>query len=76
MSEAKGFEEALDHLENRVRKLEAGDISLDEALVLFEEGVSLARTCHEHLDAAEERVSALTRGATEIQHSPLDEPSS
>ena len=38
MSEKPNFEHALSELETRVRKLEAGEVSLDEALQLFEEG--------------------------------------
>ena len=51
MPDKTGFEEALSALEERVRKLESGEIGLEEALALFEEGVALARTCHEHLEA-------------------------
>lgn len=70
-SEEVGFEGALEELERRVRKLESGDVPLDEALRLFEEGVSLARACHEQLEAAEERIVALTRGVDGIQSSPM-----
>ena len=49
------FEQALSQLEQRVRALEAGDVPLDEALTLFEEGMELSRTCHEQLEAAEEK---------------------
>jgi exodeoxyribonuclease VII small subunit len=49
-------------------------VPLNEALSLFEEGVELARTCHEHLDAAQERVTALTRGRQGIDESPLTDP--
>jgi exodeoxyribonuclease VII small subunit len=69
-----GFESALAKLEERVRKLEAGEVPLDEALTLFEEGVHLARTCHTHLDEAERRVAALTRGAAGVEERPLQEP--
>ncbi len=71
MSDAPAFEESLGALEERVRKLEAGEVSLEDALTLFEEGVELARTCHEQLEAAEQRVAALTRGATGIEERPL-----
>ena len=74
MSEEQGFEEALEALEKRVRKLESGDVPLDEALQLFEEGVGLARTCHDHLEAAERRVATLSRGADGIEEAPLSEP--
>jgi exodeoxyribonuclease VII small subunit len=69
-----GFEQALGALEDRVRRLESGEVSLDEALALFEEGVALARTCHEHLAAAEQRVAALTDGADGPEERPLPEP--
>jgi exodeoxyribonuclease VII small subunit len=68
------FEEALQELERRVRRLESGEIPLEEALALFEEGVTLARTCHEHLEAAEKRVAALTRGSRGVEERPLVEP--
>jgi exodeoxyribonuclease VII small subunit len=75
MSETRvGFESSLRELEDRVRRLEAGDIPLEDALRLFEEGVSLARACHEQLEAAEQRVAALVRGGQGIEERPLPEP--
>lgn len=65
------FEEALGELEKRVRALETGEIPLDEALRLYEEGVSLARTCHEQLEAADRRVAQLSRGPAGIEERPL-----
>jgi len=65
------FENALEELEKRVRRLEAGDVPLDEALELFEEGVGLARTCHEQLDAAEQRVAMLLHGQEGIEETDL-----
>lgn len=60
MAEPRSFEAALTELETRVARLERGDLELEEALRLFEEGVSLVRECHEKLDAAEGRVVALS----------------
>lgn len=74
MSEEPGFEDTLAELERRVRKLEAGDVPLEEALSLFEEGVDLARRCHDKLEAAEQRVLALSQGASGILEEPLEEP--
>ena len=69
------FEHSLEELETRVRRLEAGEIPLDEALRLFEEGVGLARTCHEQLDAAEQRVAMLVQGGKGIEERDLpDKP--
>ena len=66
-----GFEDALGALEERVRSLESAGVPLDKALTLFEEGVSLARACHEHLEAAEKRVAALSRGGAGIDETPF-----
>ncbi len=54
------FEAALGRLEEVVRRLESGDIPLEEALELFAEGAELARHCHEILDQAEQRLEVLT----------------
>jgi exodeoxyribonuclease VII small subunit len=71
--DAASFEQALAELEDRVRTLEAGEVPLDRALKLFEEGVGLARTCHEQLEAAQARVSALSRGGKGIEDTPIPE---
>lgn len=54
------FEELYRRLEETVRKLEAGDLSLAESLALFEEGTSLAEQCNALLDRADLRVRQLT----------------
>ncbi|MEZ4321521.1 MAG: exodeoxyribonuclease VII small subunit [Myxococcota bacterium] len=71
MSAPERFEDALAELEARVRRLEGGELPLDEALTLYEEGVELARTCHEQLEEAEKRVAALSRGGAGIEERPL-----
>jgi exodeoxyribonuclease VII small subunit len=58
MNELK-FEEALARLEEIVRSLEQGEAALDEALVLFEEGVKLARFCNTKLDEAEAKIEIM-----------------
>lgn len=55
------FEEALQKLEDIVRKMEAGDMSLEESLKAFEEGIRLARFCSKKLDEAERRVDILLK---------------
>ncbi len=64
------FEQSLGELEQRVVRLEHGELDLDEALRLFEEGVTLVRQCQEILDHAEARVTTLS-GATEPGRSPF-----
>ena len=53
------FESAFEQLEQSVRKLEAGQLSLAEATDLFEEGMKLAKRCNELLSTTELRVSRL-----------------
>ncbi len=55
------FEDALARLETVVARLEGGDLALEEALSLFEEGVRLTRLCSARLDEAERKVSLLLR---------------
>ena len=57
------FEEALAGLERIVRDLEGGDLPLDDALKLFEEGVRLSRFCGAKLDEAEKKIEILMKGA-------------
>jgi len=53
------FEDALKKLEDIARKMEAGDIPLDEALKSFEEGIRLIRFCSARLEETERRVEML-----------------
>ncbi|MCI8525808.1 MAG: exodeoxyribonuclease VII small subunit [Oscillospiraceae bacterium] len=63
MSEAsKSFEAGLRRLEEIVRKLESGDLPLEEALSLFEEGTALAKSGNALLDQAELKVARLMKG--------------
>jgi exodeoxyribonuclease VII small subunit len=55
------FEESLKKLETIVDQLEKGDISLEESLKLFEEGVGLSAACKKELDAAEGKVQMLVK---------------
>jgi len=55
------FEESLRKLEAIVDQLEKGDLSLEDSLKLFEEGVSLSAVCKKELDAAEGKVQMLVK---------------
>jgi exodeoxyribonuclease VII small subunit len=61
MTEGPDFETALKRLEEIVKKLETGELSLDSALELFEEGIKLSRLCHTTLEQAERRVEILLK---------------
>jgi exodeoxyribonuclease VII small subunit len=58
---SSSFEQALERLEGVVGRLEDGDVPLEEALKLFEEGVRLTRLCAKKLDEAEKKVELLSR---------------
>ena len=57
------FEEALNKLEEKVRLLEGGNITLDESLAAFEDAVGIVKICNERLEAAEGRVRLLVESA-------------
>ena len=57
------FERSLARLEEVVRRLESPQLSLDEAMKLFEEGVGLSHECQKHLEEAEGRVEILLKKA-------------
>lgn len=55
----KDFEAALAELEQIVKRLEDGDLPLEDSLQLYERGVHLSRFCHARLEEAERRVEIL-----------------
>jgi len=57
------FERSLARLEEVVRRLESPQLSLDEAMRLFEEGVALSRECQKQLEEAEGKVEILLKKA-------------
>jgi exodeoxyribonuclease VII small subunit len=54
------FEQAFAELENDVRKLEAGGLTLEEGMALFERGQALAAHCNKQLDEAELKIKQIT----------------
>ena len=58
-SEEKSFEELMEELENITTKLEKEQISLDESVKLFEEGMNISKECNKKLEEAERRITML-----------------
>ncbi len=58
----KDFEAAITELETIVKRLEEGDLTLEQSLELYERGVTLSRYCHGRLEQAERRIEVLTDG--------------
>jgi exodeoxyribonuclease VII small subunit len=70
---ATTFEAMMGRLQSLVDKLEEGNLTLDESIRSFEEGMDLVKKCTEVLDKAEERIQKLTRDASgKPVTSPLD----
>ncbi len=65
--ESLSFEGSYTRLENVIERLEQGDLPLEEAVALYEEGMSLARHCGRQLDAAELRVTKLLTETDEAE---------
>jgi exodeoxyribonuclease VII small subunit len=65
----KDFEGAIAELETIVKRLEEGDLALEQSLELYERGVRLSRYCHARLEEAERRIEVLADGG-EISPAP------
>ena len=68
---AETFEASLDELEKTVKQLEAGDLSLERSIELFERGVNLSDACRQQLEDAETRVEMLIRKEGKIAAEPF-----
>ncbi len=68
------FEEALEQLEDSVARLESGDLNLEKALEVFEQGIAASRACTRWLDQTRKRVQVLVADEEgELHLSFLDE---
>lgn len=68
---AVDFESSLQTLEQLVAKMEAGDLSLEESLKAFEDGIKLTRECQQALQNAEQKVQVLMQKNGEVIQAPL-----
>jgi len=76
MAEIK-FEDALKKLEKIVEELEKGNLSLDEALKKYQEGIELSRVCGAKLESAKKKIDVLAKNKRgEFELKPLDEQKS
>jgi len=67
----QSFEACLEELEQVVKELEGGDLSLERSIELFERGMVLSETCRKQLEEAETRVETLIRKDGKITPEPL-----
>lgn len=75
MAKAKkiDFEASLQQLERLVDQMEEGDLSLEDSLKAFENGVKLTRDCQQALQEAEQKVQLLVEQNGELVTQPFDE---
>lgn len=71
-AKSQSFEQSLSKLESIVSQLESGELPLEHALEIFEDGVGLARQCQAHLAEAERKVEMLMRERGELKTVPFD----
>ncbi len=67
------FEQALDQLENLVEAMEGGDLSLEDSLKAFEQGIKLSRECQTALSTAEQKVQLLLEENGQLKAVDLDD---
>ncbi len=69
---AKDFEGSIKELEEIAEKLSDGEVSLDEAIKLFENGMKLSKNCQKMLEDAEKKVNILLEKDGEIKKQPFE----
>jgi exodeoxyribonuclease VII small subunit len=65
-----GYEQARDQLVEVVRELEAGGLSLEQSLALWEKGEQLAKVCERHLEGARERIETALASVEDTDGTP------
>lgn len=68
------LEASLESLENLVERMESGELSLEESLKAFEEGVRLTRQCQQSLEQAEQQVRVLLEHSEDAEPEPFETP--
>ena len=66
------FEKSIGELEGIVKKLESGDLPLDDMLTLFEQGISLSKDCNKMLTEAEAKVNLLINKGDSFEKQELE----
>ena len=74
-SSQKKFEQSLEELEAIVASLESGELSLEDSLKVFEQGIKLTRDCQAELQEAEQKVQILVEQNGQLSFDTFEEPS-
>jgi exodeoxyribonuclease VII small subunit len=73
MAEKFNFNKGLSKLEEIINKMDSGELSLEESLKYFEEGVKIHRQCYSSLKDAEQRISILTENDEYNEEKPFED---
>jgi exodeoxyribonuclease VII small subunit len=71
MTDKFNFNKGLSQLEEIINKMESGELSLEDSLKYFEEGVKIHRQCHTALTDAEQRISVLSENDNYSEEKPF-----
>ena len=63
MEKSKSFEEMMHNLEEIAKDLESGNLTLDESVKKFEEGMQISKECSKILESAEKKITILTKNS-------------
>ncbi len=70
-NEQNTFDQSLKKLEEVVKRLETGELTLEDSIELYQEGMELARQCHVKLEAAEQKVQQIVRENDQLRIEPF-----
>lgn len=65
------FEEQIEQLENIVKELEKGELSLENSVSKFEEGIKISKECNKMLEEAEKKITILVNQEGEMKEEPF-----
>jgi exodeoxyribonuclease VII small subunit len=74
LSQELTYERALELLDQKLKALEDGDLTLDEALAAVDEARTYLRVCHERLEEARKRIEVRPEARAEARPDPRDDP--
>ena len=66
------FEKNIKSLEEIVKELEIGDLSIEESIEKFDEGIKISKTCNEQLETAEKKITKLVNKNDEIEETEFE----
>ena len=66
------FEKNIKSLEEIVKELEIGDLSLEDSIKKFDEGVKISKTCNEELESAEKKITKLVQEDEEVEETEFE----